>query len=186
MILIRHSHVWLVLALCAASLGGAQARSQAPSPPPPSYGPPPGPPPGGPGGPPWLAHPPHSSTDAERTVSSMRGGLQLGPPGRWWDDSTFAKDLGLRPDQQRRMDEIFDAARAGLFQRFYQLRIEQDRLEALTRQQALDQAALMNAIDRVTVARGEVEKANTRMLIQIRAQMTPEQIQRLENHRHRP
>ena len=32
-----------------------------------------------------------------RPSSTMRPGLQLGPPGRWWDDKHFAKDLQLRP-----------------------------------------------------------------------------------------
>ena len=81
------------------------------------------------------------------------------------------------------MDAIFDEHRAGLLQRFEVLQQEQNKLEALTREKVVNEAALMVAIDRVTQARGEVEKENTRMLIQIRAQMNPVQIEQLESHR---
>jgi hypothetical protein len=81
------------------------------------------------------------------------------------------------------MDTIFDERRAGLLQRFEVLQQEQNKLEALTRARVLDETALMAAIDHVTQARGEVEKANTKMLMQIRAQMSPDQIERLDSHR---
>src|ERR1700743_1913870 len=61
---------------------------------------------------------PPPNGDQPSTVSSMRGGLQLGPPGRWWDDKHFAKDLKLRPDQQRRMDSIFEQNRPALLKRY--------------------------------------------------------------------
>jgi len=43
--------------------------------------------------------------------STMRGGLQLGPPGRWWDDKQFARSLGLDTGQQHRMDDAFNASK---------------------------------------------------------------------------
>ncbi len=56
--------------------------------------------------------PPPGPPDGLR--STMRGGLQLGPPGRWWDDKEFAQELGLSTAQARRMDEIFQANRGTL------------------------------------------------------------------------
>src|ERR1700719_482801 len=53
--------------------------------------------------------PPPGPPDGLR--STLRGGLQLGPPGRWWDDKEFAQELGLSAAQARRMDEIFQANR---------------------------------------------------------------------------
>lgn len=113
----------------------------------------------------------------------MRGGLQLGPPGRWWDDKHFAKDLKLRPDQQRRMDAIFEANKPALLRRFGDLQQEQSRMEALTHASTLDEGALNSQIDRIAQARAELEKANTHYLLQIRNEMDAGQVQRLEDHR---
>ena len=83
---------------------------------------------------------------------SARSGLQLGPPGRWWDDKHFAKSLKLRSDQQIRMDILFEQNRPTLYAQ----------------------------IDRIAQARAELEKANTHYLLQIRAEMDPDQIARLQ------
>ncbi len=126
---------------------------------------------------------PGRSPDSAGTASTMRGGLQLGPPGRWWDDKHFAKDLKLRPDQQRRMDALFEENRASLLKRLGALEQEQNRMEALTHAKAPDQSGLFAQIDRVSQARAELEKANTHLLLQLRGEMDPDQIALLEQHR---
>lgn len=116
-------------------------------------------------------------------VSTMRGGLQLGPPGRWWDDKHFAKQLRLSTDQQHRMDSIFEQNRGVLLKRFEELQQEEGRMEELTHARTLDENALFAQIDRVAQARADLEKANTHLLFQIRNEMDAEQITRLEDHR---
>ena len=113
----------------------------------------------------------------------MRGGLQLGPPGRWWDDKHFAKELKLRPEQQRGMDLAFEDNRANLLRRFEGLQQEEARMDALSRAKTPDEVALYSQIDRVAQARAELEKANTRYLLQIRGLMDADQIAKLEQHR---
>jgi len=44
----------------------------------------------------------------------VRSGPQLGLPGRWWDDGKTVKHLNLRNDQQKKMDEIFNANKGTL------------------------------------------------------------------------
>ncbi|HEX4155496.1 MAG TPA: periplasmic heavy metal sensor [Acidobacteriaceae bacterium] len=110
----------------------------------------------------------------------IRGGLQLGPPGRWWDDKHFAKELHLRPDQQRHMDTIFEQNRTTLLKRFETLEQEEQRMEALTRARPLDENALFSEIDRIEQARADLEKANTHVLFEIRGEMDPDQLSRLE------
>lgn len=117
------------------------------------------------------------------SVSTMRGGLQLGPPGRWWDDRHFAKQLHLSSDQQHRMDSIFEQNRGMLLKRFEGLQQEEQRMEELTHAKTLDENALFAQIDRVAQARADLEKANTHLLFQIRSEMDAEQITRLEEHR---
>lgn len=127
--------------------------------------------------------PPVNNPDRTGTVGPMRGGLQLGPPGRWWDDKGFAKQLKLRPDQQRRMDTIFEANRSVLIKRFLDLETEENKMAALVQSKTLDEPSLFAQIDRIAQARAELEKANTRLLLQLRAEMDPDQINRLEQHR---
>ena len=113
----------------------------------------------------------------------MRGGLQLAPPGRWWDDKHFAKDLKLRPDQQRHMDLLFEQNRPALLKQYETLQQEQNRMEALTHARMLEESALFAQIDRVAQARADLEKANAHLLLQIRGEMDADQIARLEQHR---
>src|ERR1700756_5354220 len=51
---------------------------------------------------------PHVPSEMNRSnPGRMHPSLQVGPPGRWWDDKHFAKQLKLTEDQQRHMDAIF-------------------------------------------------------------------------------
>ena len=127
--------------------------------------------------------PPSNAPDSTGTASTMRGGMQLGPPGRWWDDKHFAKELKLRPDQQRHMDLYFEESRQTLLRRHDTFEVEESRMEALTRAKTLDEASLFSQIDRLTQARAELEKATTHLLLQIRGEMDADQISRLEQHR---
>jgi Spy/CpxP family protein refolding chaperone len=115
-------------------------------------------------------------------AGTVSGGLQLGPPGRWWDDKHFAKHLHLRSDQQRRMDAIFEQNRTALLKRYETLQQEEQRMETLTHASTLDENALFSQIDRVEQARADLEKANTHLLFQIRSEMDPDQLSSLEDH----
>jgi Spy/CpxP family protein refolding chaperone len=128
--------------------------------------------------------PPPEPPDGLR--STMRGGLQLGPPGRWWDDKEFAQELGLSAAQAKRMDEIFQANRGTLLQLYRSLEQQESILEQLTQGNHLREEPIFQQIDRVSGARAALEKASAHMLLQIRKQMTEEQTARLDQHRPRP
>jgi Spy/CpxP family protein refolding chaperone len=131
--------------------------------------------------------PPNSSSQqgpqAGPAGSTMRGGLQLGPPGRWWDDKHFAKTLHLRPGQKKRMDDLFDENRSTLVSRYQALQQEESKMEVLSRAQTLEESALFAQIDRVAQARAELEKANTHLLLQVRKEMDSDQISHLDASR---
>ena len=113
----------------------------------------------------------------------MREGLQLGPPGRWWDDKHFAKTLHLRPEQKKRMDDLFDENRATLVSRYQTLQQEESKMETLSHAQTLDETALFAQIDRVAQARADLEKATTHLMLQVRKEMDADQITRLDASR---
>ena len=156
-----------------------------------------GPPPmGRPGGGGFPGGQPRYETDSERVRppdsgnasarSTMRGGLQLGPPGRWWDDRGFAKSLNLRKDQQKRMDAVFNANKGAIVDSYKALQEQELRLEAATREQKLDEAKIFAAIDAVNQARSALEKANAHMLLQVRSEMDPDQVTLMEKYREKP
>ena len=114
---------------------------------------------------------------------NARGGVQLGPTGRWWDDKKMAKSLGLNSDQQKRMDAVFGQNRDALISRLDNLQRAESRLEALTHVSKPSETALFTEIDHVEQARADLEKAKTHMLLQLRDEMTPDQISKLDDHR---
>lgn len=124
-----------------------------------------------------------SSASGQQGGATMRGGVQLGPPMRWWDDKHYAKTLHLRPEQKKRMDGLFDENRANLVNRYQALEHEESTMETLSHAQTLDESALFAQIDRVAQARADLEKATTHVMLQVRKEMDADQITRLDASR---
>ena len=125
---------------------------------------------------------PNVPSDMNRNSSGrMHGGLHVGPPGRWWDDKHFAKQLKLTDDQQRHMDTIFEQNRPMLLKRYESLGQEEQRMEAMTHAKTLDEAALFAQIDRIEQARADLGKATLHYQVQIRNELDQDQISKLED-----
>src|ERR1700744_459218 len=125
---------------------------------------------------------PNVPSDMNRNSSGrMHGGLHVGPPGRWWDDKHFAKQLKLTEDQQRHMDTIFEQNRPTLLKRYESLQQEEQRMEELTHAKTLDEGALFAQIDRIEQARADLGKANLHYMVQLRNELDQDQISKLED-----
>lgn len=109
-----------------------------------------------------------------------RGGLQLTPPGRWWDEKRVIKRLALSSEQQRKMDEIFEANKPKLQALLTNLQTEQAHLANLTSAERQDEAKVFAAIDRVTQAHAALEKADAHIELQIRQQLDANQLAQLD------
>ena len=129
---------------------------------------------------PGFGNIPNQQPRPQNQPSDGRPGLQLGPPGRWWDDRGFAKNLKLRPEQQTRMDAIFEQNRGSLVTSFQNVQQAEPQMRELSNSSAPDESALNSQIDRVAQARAELQKATTHMLLQLRKEMDADQIKRLE------
>ena len=110
-----------------------------------------------------------------------RMGLQLGLGGRWWDDHGTARKLNLNPDQQRHMDTIFEANKPTLINLYTNLQREEMNLAGLSRTDLQDETKVFAAIDRVSQARTDLEKENAHILLQIRQQLDPQQLDTLDH-----
>jgi len=82
------------------------------------------PPPGGPEG---FGHGRHGGPGEPGGPA----GLRMGPPGRWWDNPDFAQKLSLSTDQQKKMDDIFNASRLKLIDLFASVQKEEAVMEPL-------------------------------------------------------
>lgn len=117
---------------------------------------------------------------APPVLTENTSGLQLGPPGRWWDNKDFARTIGLNSLQQRHMDDVFGASRDTLVKLNKSLLHEEAQLEKITRSHELDENQIFQQIDRVTAARGDLEKAYAHMQLQIRKEMTQQQVGKMD------
>jgi Spy/CpxP family protein refolding chaperone len=175
---------------------GTAARAQAPGGAHPPGGQMPGQMPGHPlgmGGPPGGA-PPNgnpagsyggngggpTAVSAGRSATVTAGGVKLGPTGRWWDEKAFVRTIGISRDQQRKMDAIFDANKPAIIETYKTLETQKAKYTALSSNPEADKSELFASIDAVNQARAALQKANTQMLLQIRDQLSKDQVVKLE------
>ncbi len=134
--------------------------------------------PNGPGGP---REPRHSEHEKGRSaMAPPRNALQFGPVGRWWDDRSVIQAIGLRREQQRRMDAIFDRNKPAILDSYKGFLKAQSDLTAVNKDPQPDKNRLFSAIDAVNQARAALQKATSAMLLQIKQEMDPDQINKLE------
>lgn len=125
--------------------------------------------------------PPSAGRDNPTYSNGSVRGPQLGPPGRWWDDKRLVKTLSLRADQQRKMDDIFNANKGQLLNLYANWQREEARLTSMSPADLQDEAKVFANIDRVAQARAELEKENAHILLQIRHELDAEQLARLDH-----
>ena len=117
----------------------------------------------------------------------MQGpGSRLLPPGTWWRDAAVVNRIGLMPDQQKRMDEIFLQSRLQLIHMHATLEEEELLLEPVLNTNPIDQSKALEHIGKIADTRADLEKANAKMLLGIRAVLNAEQWTKLQAERHGP
>ena len=114
-------------------------------------------------------------------IAPATGYQNLGPTGTWWRNQNYITLLNLTPDQQKRMDDVFQQTRIRLIDLTATLDKEEAILEPLVKADRLDETRVAPQIDKVADARAALEKANARMLLSIRLVLTPEQWTKLSS-----
>jgi Spy/CpxP family protein refolding chaperone len=115
---------------------------------------------------------------------------EVGPRGdhaRWWNDPHSIEKLKLTDTQRKAMDDIYQQHRLTLVDLHASLEKAELAMEPLISADQPDESKILAQIDHVAQARAELEKANARMLLGIRRQLTPEQWKQLQadrNSRH--
>jgi Spy/CpxP family protein refolding chaperone len=101
-------------------------------------------------------------------------------PGKWWTRPEEIERLGLSADQRKNLNDILQQHRLKLIDLDAALQREEVTLEPLVSAEQPDDAKVLAQIDRVAQARAELEKANSRMLWQVRRVLTPDQWKQLQ------
>jgi len=92
---------------------------------------------------------------------------------KWWQSEMFKRELGLTADQSAKIEAIFQKTLPALRQEKDAL----DRSQADFNQmiEASDDAQVMAQVGVVEVARSELNKSRTMMLLRMRRVLTPDQ-----------
>jgi protein CpxP len=128
-----------------------------------------GSPPGGPG--PEMGMGPHHPP-MERAMGPFERG---GEHRRWWNDPHAIEKFKLTDAQRKSMDQIFQEHRLTLVDLHATLDKAELAMEPMIQEDQPDEGKILSQIDRIAQARSELEKANARMLFDLRKQLTPEQ-----------
>jgi Spy/CpxP family protein refolding chaperone len=110
----------------------------------------------------------------------------LGPQGKqghWWNNPEMVEKLKLADDQRKQMDAILFDHRASLIDMRASVEKAELAMEPLMRDDQPNEAKILAQIDKIAQARAELEKANARFLLAIRAKLTPEQWKLLQAER---
>jgi periplasmic protein CpxP/Spy len=155
-----HTIIQTTLLTAALVAGGLQAVGQGTPPPTPGAGPGSG----------FGSHRP----PMERMLGA--GGTH----GRWWNDPQVVEKLNLTDDQRKSMDDVLQQHRENLIDLKANVEKAEVALEPLMSADQPNESAILAQIDRVAQARAELEKANARFLLALRAKLSPDQWKQLQ------
>src|SRR5438552_14376343 len=90
----------------------------------------------------------------------------------WWTNAALVQQLGLTDDQKAKIERAFENHRQQITSTTQLLEKEEAQLGRLLAAEPLDRNAVLTQIDHVIQARGEVERANSAMTLEMREYLT--------------
>jgi len=106
-----------------------------------------------------------------------------GDHGRWWNNPKLVERLKLTEEQRKAFDAVLQEHREKLIDLRGSLEKAEVAMEPLMSADQPNEGKILAQIDRLAQARAELEKANARFLLAIRAKLTPEQWKQLQADR---
>ncbi len=107
----------------------------------------------------------------------------VGSGGRWWNNPKVIEQLKLTDDQRKEMDQILLEHREKLIDMRAGVEKAELEMEPLMNADQPNEQGILAQIDKIAQARAELEKANARFLLAIRAKLTPDQFKELKSWR---
>ena len=98
---------------------------------------------------------------------------------KWWQTERFQKELNLAPEQITRIEGIFQASEPLLRAQKQAVDKREERLNKVISDPKSDEPAVIQATDRLELARNEMTRTRTLMLFRIRRVLNDEQLLKL-------
>jgi Spy/CpxP family protein refolding chaperone len=92
--------------------------------------------------------------------------------GAWWMNNALMERLGITDEQKAKIERTFENHRQAIVSNTDALEKEEAQLARLLDAEPVDQNAVYTQIDRVVQARGEMERINSVMTLEMRQQLT--------------
>lgn len=162
--------IWKMLAVAVLAAGVAAGAQDAP-------------PPGGPGMGPGQDRGPvfrHGFGFRRPPMEEAFGAMGV---GRFWRDPAMVSRLKITDEQQKSMDTILLQHRETLVDLHASLEKAELKLGPMLQADQPNESQIEGQIDAIAQARANLEKANARFLLAIRAKLTPEQWKGLQQIR---
>jgi len=106
--------------------------------------------------------------------------VQPQPSGTWWKNPEIARRIELTEPQAIQIDQVYLEHRLRMVDMQGAVEKEEIRLQPLLDVDRPDEAQVAAQVDRVTAARGRIEKENTLMQLAIRRALSVEQWKKLQ------
>lgn len=104
---------------------------------------------------------------------------------KWWQTERFQKELKLAPEQITRIEGIFQASEPLLRAQKQAVDRREEKLSKVISDPKSDEPSVIQATDRLELARNEVTRTRTLMLFRIRRVLNDEQLLKLNvMHQH--
>lgn len=106
-----------------------------------------------------------------------------GEMGRWWNNPNIIEKLKLTDEQRKAMDQILQDHRMKLIDLHANLEKAEVAMGPLMQAEQPNETQILASIDKIAQARAELEKANARFLLALRAKLSPDQWKQLQTMR---
>ena len=104
----------------------------------------------------------------------------MGHGGHWWNKPDMVEKLKLTDEQRKAMDQILLDHSSKLIDLRGSVEKAELAMQPLMHEDQPNESAILAQIDKLAQARAELEKANARFLLAIRARLTPDQWKALQ------
>src|SRR5262249_5849143 len=114
-------------------------------------------------------------------ATGARGPVIPNRPNAWWLNDDVTAQLGLTEDQKLRVERAFENRREEIVSSTALLEKEEAQLARLLEADPINKSAILGQVDRVIQARGEVERINSAMTMEMRESLTRAQWMQLQS-----
>jgi Spy/CpxP family protein refolding chaperone len=109
-----------------------------------------------------------------------------GTHGQFWNNPKLVEQLQLTVEQRKDMDAILLSHRSQLIDLHAAEQKAELEMEPLMSADQPNETAVLAQIDKIAATRAELEKANARFLLALRAKLTPDQWKQVQAFRDHP